>query len=118
MFVVATTHMVRKLNLALCVNISSEALWAFASRASVSCVAPFVGFKHKSKVTHFILNYLALSTLCTLSTPEMRIVWKVHGLYIYFLVQSVSLFGEKSADISAEKVLYGSFFKAQTITDL
>lgn len=110
--------MVRKLNLALCVNISSKAPWAFASRASVSCVAPFVGYKHKSKVAHFILNYLALSTLCTLSTPEMRIMWKVRGLYIYFLVLSVSLFGETGADISAEKVLYGSFFKAQTITDL
>lgn len=118
MFVVASPHMVRKLNLALCVNISSKAPWAFASRASVSCVAPFVGFKYKSIVTHFILNYLALSTLCTLSTPEMRIMWKVRGLYIYFLVQSVSLFSEKGADISAEKVLYSSFLKAQTITNL
>ena len=45
-------------------------------------------------------------------------MWKVRGLYIYFLVLSVSLFGEKGADISAETVLYGSFLTAQTITDL
>lgn len=118
MLVVATPHIVRKLHLALSINIASKAPWAFASRAIVSCAAPFVGFKHKSKVAHFILNYLALSTLCTLSTSEMQIMWKVRGLYIYFLVLSVSLFGEKGAGISAEKVLYGSFFKAQTITNL